>query len=92
MAHALLLEPLFISEPGQNDWINQPINQEHLAQVVARALKADTTEGDLIGLSIGHLGKTSNPSDCGANAFDGRHVETDYNAPMARRVSEILSA
>ena len=91
-AHALLLEPIFISEPGQNDWINQPINQEHLAQVVARALKENTTEEDLIGLSIGHLGKTSNPSDCGANAFDGRHVETDYNAPMARRVSEILSA
>ena len=28
----------------------------------------------------------------GADAFDGRHVETDYNAPMARRVSEILTA
>ena len=90
-AHSVLLEPLFISEAGQAKWIKDAANLELLSQVVAQAIRAETDETDLIGLSIGHLGNTARPGDTGAPAFGGG-VETDFNAPMARRIAEILSA
>lgn len=90
-AHAVLLEPLFISEAGQAKWIKDSANLELLSQVVAMAIRGETDESDLIGLSIGHLGNTARPGDTGAPAFGGG-VETDFNAPMARRIAEILSA
>lgn len=90
-AHAVLLEPLFISEAGQAKWIKDSANLEVLSQVVAMAIRGETDESDLIGLSIGHLGNTARPGDTGAPAFGGG-VETDFNAPMARRIAEIFSA
>lgn len=90
-AHAILLEPLFISEAGQAKWIKDSANLELLSQVVAQAIRTETDESDLIGLSIGHLGNTARPGDTGAPAFGGG-VETDFNAPMARRIAEILNA
>lgn len=90
-AHSVLLEPLFISEAGQSKWIKDPANLELLSQVVAQAIRTETDETDLIGLSIGHVGNTARPGDTGAPAFGGG-AETDFNAPMARRVAEILNA
>jgi hypothetical protein len=88
---SVLLEPMFISEPTQSKWVKTPDNLARLSQVVADAVRNQTAEDDLIGLSIGHLGNTLRPNDTGADAYGGG-VETDFNAPMARRVADLLSS
>ena len=83
---AVLLEPLFISNSSQAAWIRDAANLASLGQGIARAIKANTAEGDKIGLSIGHLGKDSAPDDRGA-----RHAIEGWEADYAKRLAEIVA-
>lgn len=83
---AVLLEPLFISNPTQAAWIQDDANLASLGQGIARAIKAKTRDGDKIGLSIGHLGKDSAPHDRGA-----RHAIRGYEADYAKRLAETVA-
>jgi hypothetical protein len=83
---AVLLEPLFISNPTQAAWIRDPANLASLGQGIARAIKAKTADGDKIGLSVGHLGKDSAPDDRGA-----RHVIEGWEADYAKRLAETVA-
>jgi hypothetical protein len=83
---AVLLEPLFISNPTQAAWIRDAANLASLGQGIARAIKANTDEADKIGLSIGHLGKDSAPDDRGA-----RHAIEGWEADYAKRLVEIVA-
>lgn len=83
---AILLEPLFISNPTQAAWIRDAANLTALGQGIARAIKASTGERDKIGLSIGHLGKDSAPNDRGA-----RHATEGWEADYARRLAETVA-
>ena len=83
---AVLLEPLFISNPTQAAWIRDASNLASLGQGIARAIKANTSAGDKIGLSIGHLGKDSAPDDRGA-----RHVIEGWEADYAKRLAETVA-
>ncbi len=83
---AVLLEPLFISNPTQAAWIRDAANLTSLGQGIARAIKANTAEGAKIGLSIGHLGKDSAPDDRGA-----RHAIEGWEADYAKRLAETVA-
>jgi hypothetical protein len=86
---AVLLEPLFISNVTQAKWIQDAANLAALGQGIARAIKANTSDGDKIGLSVGHLGKDSAPEDRGAkHAIDG--WEADYAKRLAETVAQHL--
>jgi len=83
---AILIEPLFVTNPGANQagWIHEKANVQAFAQKLAEALEAATTdENSLIGLSIGHIYKPSNPDDTGVNCIRG-----DTEADHARAVAE----
>lgn len=63
---AYISEPLFASNPAQARWVAVPANQRALARAAVDAIKANYPDGSTIGLSIGHIGKTSSPRDRGA--------------------------
>ena len=88
---AVLIEPLFVSNPDQAAWIHDDDNVGLLARVVADALIAATADGDLIGLSIGHLGKDSSPGDRGAACCLG-DTEATHGSKLALTVCQLLSA
>jgi len=88
---AVLIEPLFVSNKQQADWIHDDANIARLAQTVAAALVAATQPGDLIGLSIGHLGKDSSPHDTGADCIDG-DTEATHGEKLALAVRALLTA
>lgn len=83
---AVLIEPLFISNPTQAAWIRDPSNLASLGQGIARAIKANTSAGDRIGLSVGHFGKDSAPDDRGA-----RHAIEGWEAEYAKRLAETVA-
>ena len=83
---AVLLEPLFISNPTQAAWIRDPSNLASLGQGIARAIKVNTAAGDKIGLSVGHFGKDSAPDDRGA-----RHAIEGWEAEYAKRLAETVA-
>jgi hypothetical protein len=88
---AILLEPLFVSNPAQAKWLHAPGNLQRLAEAVAKAILDATQPGDKIGLSIGHLGKDSSPSDRGAPCSLG-DMEATHGEAMARAVAKLLAA
>ena len=57
-----------------------------MGQGIARAIKAKTSPGDKIGLSIGHLGKDSAPDDRGA-----KHAIEGWEADYAKRLAETVA-
>jgi hypothetical protein len=63
---AYISEPLFASNPTQAKWVAKPESQRALARAAVDAIQANYPDGSVIGLSIGHIGKTSNPRDRGA--------------------------
>jgi hypothetical protein len=86
---AILLEPLFISNPAQAQWLHDPGNLGRLAEAVATAVLDSTQDGEVIGLSIGHLGKDSSPSDRGARCQRG-DMEATHGEALARAVAKRL--
>lgn len=64
---AVLLEPIFISNPKQAERIVQDVWQDGLATILADTIKHFFPQGGLIAFSIGHKGKRSNPNDRGAS-------------------------
>lgn len=88
---AILLEPLFVSNLQQAQWLHEPGNLDNLARAVADAIRSSTNPADVIGLSIGHLGKDSSPSDRGAPC-KLHDMEATHGEAMARAVAQLLEA
>jgi N-acetylmuramoyl-L-alanine amidase len=88
---AILLEPLFVSNPDQTAWIHDAANLSRLAEQVAEAIVSATQESDLIGLSVGHRYKTSSPHDEGAPCRLGDN-EADHNESLCNKVAELLGS
>ena len=90
---AILIEPLFVTNPGANQagWIHEKSNVQALAQKIAEALGAATTdENSLVGLSIGHIYKPSSPGDTGVDCIRG-DTEADHARAVAEAVGSILT-
>ena len=87
---SILLEPLFITESVQAKWIRNEENMQRLSKAVADAVKNFVADKNaVVGLSIGHLGKTSQPSDRGVQGYFN-DWEGDYNKRMAESVANLL--
>lgn len=86
----VLLEPLFLSNADQAEWIHDAANLAKLAQAIAAACIKTTATGDLIGLSIGHRFKHSSPHDNGARCEQG-DFEADHAQVLALSVASELA-
>ena len=87
---ALLLEPLFASNPQQAELIRSASGQEALARVLAESIRRFFPDGGLIAFSVGHKYKTSSPKDRGA-ALAGGGTEADCAEQVLQRAAAMLT-
>ena len=86
---AILLEPLFVSNPKQAAQLKQTTWQAALAKILADSICESFPDGGLVAFSIGHKGKTSNPTDCGAEVHNGGY-ECEYAELVLRKAATLL--
>lgn len=74
---AILLEPLFASNPRHAEIIRSDAGQSQLALILCDSIQRFFPKGGRIGFSVGHKYKTSTPRDRGA-AIVGGGWEADF--------------
>jgi hypothetical protein len=87
---AVLLEPLFASNPQQADIIRSESGQAALARILAESVRRFVPGGGLIAFSVGHKYKTSTPNDRGA-ALAGGGWEADYAEKVLEKAAKLLT-
>jgi len=80
---AIVLEPLFISNQAQADWLHQ--NAGTLADAITAAINGTFLDGGRIGLSAGHAGKST--PDPGASCING-DTEADHTVALRDLVAQ----
>ena len=86
---AILLEPLFASNPRQAEWIRSGDGQTRLARILYDSIRRFFQTGGLIGFSVGHKYKRSAPNDRGA-AVGGGGWEADYAEQVLLKAQSLL--
>ena len=95
---ALLLEPLFISNPARADFVATIAGRETLARVLVDTVREAYPTGGLIAFSVGHKYKTSASMDRGApincDEIEGGLPgwEADLAEDVLQRAKRILEA
>lgn len=87
---AILVEPMFGSNPSQAEIIRSPEGQQKLAEALADSIREHFPDGGLVAFSVGHKYKKSNPNDRGA-ALRGGGTEADYAEIVLIKTSLLLS-
>ena len=87
---ALLLEPLFASNPQQAEIIRSESGQDTLARILAESLRRFFPAGGLVAFSVGHKYKTSSPNDRGA-ALAGGGTEADHAEKVLTKAAKLLT-
>lgn len=87
---AVLLEPLFASNPQQADLIRSDAGQAALARILAESIRRFFPSGGLIAFSVGHRYKKSSPNDRGA-ALTGGGMEADFAEKVLQQAAELLA-
>ncbi len=87
---AVLLEPLFISNPQQADIVRSASGQAALARILAESIRRFFPQGGLIAFSVGHKYRTSRPNDKGASLAGGGH-EADYTEKILKQAAALLT-
>lgn len=82
---AIVLEPLFISNPSQAQWLHD--HMDTLAQAIAAAIKGSFLNGGRIGLSAGHVGKSQPDPGAPCALHD---TEADHTVDLRDRVAALL--
>lgn len=88
---AILVEPLFASNPDQADIIRSDSGQSRLATVLVESIKQFFPDGGLVAFSVGHKYRPSSPTDNGA-PLSGGGWEGDYAEMVLKKASEMLGA
>lgn len=88
---AILLEPMFCSNPEQAEIIRSVQGQKRLADCLVRAIRSMFSDSVKIGFSIGHKYKRRNPRDRGA-AVHGGGTEADYAEIVLNFAADTLGA
>lgn len=88
-APAILLEPLYASDPTQAAWIRSEEGQDRLAAVLVDWIRANFPDGGKVAFSVGHKYKTSLPKDRGANVIGGGS-EADYAERVLKKAEALL--
>jgi hypothetical protein len=86
---AILLEPLFASNPQHAEWIRSDAGQLRLARILSESIQRFFQQGGLIGFSVGHKYKTSSPNDRGAPVLGGA-LEADCAEKVLRKTKALL--
>lgn len=86
---AILLEPLFASNPQHAEWIRSDEWQTLLARILCESLQRFFQGGGLVAFSVGHKYKTSRPNDRGAGVHGGG-VEADYAEAVLEKAREMI--
>ncbi len=87
---AILLEPLFASNPQHAEWIRSEDGRERLARILAESIRRFFPGGGLVGFSVGHKYKTSRPDDRGAPVYGGG-TEADHAEMVLQRAADMLT-
>jgi hypothetical protein len=88
---AILLEPLFASNPRHAAIIKSDDGQTRLARILVESIQRFLPQGGLVAFSIGHKGKTSAPNDRGA-AVVGGGTEAEFAEKVLRKAQVMLDA
>lgn len=86
---AVLLEPLFASNPKHAAWIKSEAGQEKLAMAIVETIREFFPNGGTVGFSIGHIGKPSQPKDRGVPLYGGG-TEAEYAGSVLLRAANLL--
>jgi hypothetical protein len=86
---AILLEPLFASNPQHAEWICSDEKQGWLARILCESIQRFFQDGGLVGFSVGHKYKTSQPNDRGARIYTGGY-EADYAEAVLEKAGIML--
>lgn len=86
---AVLLEPLFVSNPQQAEWVRSESGQTRLARILCDSIRRFFQNGGLIGFSVGHKYKRSSPSDRGA-AVAGGGWEAEFAEKVLLKAKAML--
>ncbi len=86
---AILLEPLFASNPQHADIIRSESGQSALASILVDSIRRFFPDGGLIAFSVGHKYKQRNPNDRGA-ALAGGGMEADYAEKVLEKAADML--
>ncbi|BBO89452.1 N-acetylmuramoyl-L-alanine amidase [Desulfosarcina ovata] len=88
---AVLLEPLFASNPQHAEIIRSESGQSALAQILVESIRRFFPDGGLIAFSVGHKYKDSSPHDRGA-PLAGRGNEADFAEKVLEKAQALLLA
>ncbi len=88
---AILLEPLFASNPEHAEWIRNEEGQDTVAKILTESIMEFFPEGSRIGFSVGHKYKTSRPKDRGAPVYGGG-AEADYAEIVMEKAKVMLES
>jgi N-acetylmuramoyl-L-alanine amidase len=88
---AVLLEPLFISNPKRAAQVITEPSQHQLAKSLAACIKHFFPNGGLIGFSIGHKGKRLKPNDRGAAVHGSTLMEADIAEIVLKKTEAMLN-
>jgi hypothetical protein len=86
---AILLEPLFASNPRHADIVRSEDGQMRMAGALVDSIKRFFPDGGLIAFSVGHKYKTSNPNDRGAPLVGGG-TEAEFAEKVLLKAEELL--
>ena len=86
---AILLEPLFASNPIHASIIKSEEGQKRLASVLVDTIRRHFPQGGLVAFSVGHKYRKSKPNDRGA-AVAGGGTEADYAERVLTLAAEML--
>lgn len=92
---AILVEPLFVSDPVQARIASTPDGQRRLAECLVDSIRASFPDDDggvvRIGFSVGHKYKTSKPWDRGAAVVNSDHTEAELAEKVLQQAASLLS-
>lgn len=88
---AVLLEPLFATNPTFAKQIRSEEGQDKLARALAETVREFFPNGGQVAFSIGHKGKPSKPSDRGV-PLAGGGTEADFAEKVLNKAKELLEA
>lgn len=86
---AVLLEPLFASNPKHAEIIRSEDGQRKLATCLVETIKEFFPHGGIVAFSVGHKGKPSKPRDRGVE-LSGGGAEADYAEKVLKIAAEML--
>jgi N-acetylmuramoyl-L-alanine amidase len=88
---AVLLEPLFVSNPKRAEEVRSEEGQNKLARCLVACIHHFFPNGGLIAFSVGHRYKKSNPKDEGAAVFGGG-TEAQFAEIVLKKAEALLNA